>query len=159
MESKEVDQTTNTENSLLTHYITSVEEVRVRDQQDHKELLPVQSLEGNTSGSISIGVQCDSNSSSLHDIETQTEQSSLLKHSSTQSDMVQLVDVAVQVTANDDDDRSVMGRTSKIIHDECLSDHQQLIDSSPDDLAVAQSTIVWQSLMIKILEINANTYK
>ena len=95
-----------------------------------------------------MGVQC-SRIKSIHDVETQTEQYPPLKHSSTQSDIVQLVDAGVQATTSS---YPVMTQT---LNDKCLSEHQPT--SYADELSVAQSTIVWQSLMIKILEIDANT--
>lgn len=137
-------QTTNNYDAVIP-----TEQVNTSDQQVKQEL-QVQSPKGETSyastGVISVAVQCSSNTDNK---ETQTKKDALLKHSSTQSDAVQLVDGAVQTTMNDC--CSVMTQTSEL-DDKCFSDHQL-----KDDLAVAQSTIVWQSLMIKILEINANT--
>ena len=122
------------------------------DQQDHNEL-QVKSPKGKSldtsSGSISVGVQC-SMKESMHDMETQTEQYPPLKHSSTQSDLIQLVDAGVQATTSSS---SFMTQT---LDDKYPPDDHQPTNYA-DELAVAQSTIVWQSLMIKILEIDANT--
>lgn len=128
--------------------------MKISDQQDHNEL-EVQSpkkVPSNTISSISVGIQC---SESVCDVATQTKQQPVLKHSSTQSDSVQLVDTAVQASIANTSSSSVMTQTSELIDEKCLNHHPST--SHPDDLAVAQSTIVWQSLMIKMLQIDAST--
>lgn len=124
--------------------------MKILDELDHKELqrqLPKGKL---SNGSISVGIQC---SSKIESVGTQTKQDPLVKHSSTQSDTIQLVDTGVQATVTNN--CSVTTQTDVLLDDKYLIGHQPT--SYPDDLAAAQSTIVWQSLMIKALEINANT--
>ena len=104
--------------------------------------------ENNSSESISVGVQC-SMIDSLHDMGTQTEHYRSLKHSSTQSNIMQLVDAGVQATTTS------CSITTQTLDDKCLNEDQPI--NYADELAMAQSTIVWQSLMIKILEVDANT--
>ena len=137
------DQTTYDKNSNSTHddSITPIEEVKMSDEQDCKVL----SFEEEQDSSISVGVQC-SIAKKLHDVVTQTDYNSLLRHCSTQSDAVQLVDAASQANVTNN---SIM---TQLTDDKHLNDRQLT-----DDLAMAQSTIVWQSLMIKILKINTNT--
>jgi len=153
VEHKEINQIISLSDS--THYdaIASMEEVKITDQKDHREL-QIQSPKGassNTSSSISVGIQC-SNTKNLHDMETQTEHNTLM-HSSTQTD-VELLDASVQATVIN---RSTTTQTSQSLDNgKHLNEHQQSTSYS-DKLAVAQSTIVWQSLMIKILKINATT--
>ena len=104
-----------------------------------------------SSGHISVGVQC-SKIESIHDMGIQTEQYPILKDSSTQSDIVQLVDTPVQATTSN------CSVTTQTLDDECPNDrHDHQLANYADALAEAQNTIVWQSLMIKILEIEANT--
>lgn len=144
--------TANDENSIFNNSThdndnNSIEEMKISDKQ-------VQLPKGKYSSNCrSVGVQC-SKADNLHDMKTQTDQRPLMSHSSTQSDTVQLVDAAVQSVMISNS--STMTQTSPLPNDKCLDDHKQLANHS-DDLAVAQSIIVWQSLMIKILEINANT--
>ena len=123
------------------------EEVQTSNQQDHKEQLPEGVSLSTSTGTISVRVQCD-NIKSLHDVETQTEWYPLVKHSSTQSDVAEMVDSAVQATTNN---CSVMTQT---IDDMCPNDHPSI--NYADKLAEAQNIIVWQSLMIKILEVDVN---
>ena len=145
------------ENILCNHDSISIkqnEEVKttISDQQDHNDS-QVGSPKGeslnNSSGSNSVGIQC-SIIESLHDMGTQTEQYPSLKHSSTQSDIVQLVDAGVQTTTTNS-----CSITTQTLDDKCPNEDQPI--NYVDELAVAQSTIVWQSLMIKILKIDANT--
>ena len=150
---KGINKTTNDNNVSNHDAILPCEEVKIPNQQDHDEL-EIQSPEGipsNSISSISVGTQC---SESVCDIGTQTEQWPVLKHSSTQSDPLQLVDNAVQVSIANTSS-SVMMQTSELIDERSLNDHPST--NYPDDLAVAQSTIIWQSLMIKILQIDAST--
>ena len=151
---KGISKTTNDENPVSNHdAILPCEEVKIPDQQDHDDL-EEQSPKGipsTTISSISVGIQC---SKTVCSVETQTEQKPVLKHSSTQCDTVQMMDTAVQAGITNTSS-SVMTQTSEPVDDKCLGDHTPT--SHSDDLAVAQSTIIWQSLMIKILQIDAST--
>lgn len=143
------------ENILYNHDSISIkqtEEVKITSNQPDHNDSQVGSPKGeslnNSSGSISMGVQY-SMIESLHDMGTQTERYPSLKHSSTQSDIMQLVDAGVQATT------SSCSITTQTHDDKYLNEDQPI--NYADELAVAQSIIVWQSLMIKILEIDANT--
>lgn len=126
-----------------------LEEVNASDEQLQEP--QIQSPNGNSSANISE-VQCNK-SEGVHDMGTQTEWYTLLKHSTTQSDPLQLMDVATMT--NDVASKcSVMTQTSQPLDDKCLSYHDA--NNYPDELAMAQSTIAWQSLMIKVLQIHAN---
>ena len=124
----------------------ATEEVKTSNQQDHKEQSPEGASLSTFIGTTSVGVQCD-NIKSLHDMETQTEWYPLMKHSSTQTDVAEMVDSEVQAATNN---CSVMTQTI----DMNPTDHPPI--NFADKLAEAQNIIVWQSLMIKILEVDAN---